>query len=177
MRNLILTHGDLKFGFGEMKFYGRAANWAEKNGWKIIVKKNENLNLSSKLLQRYDIPFEYEVFLKNIETCVNKDDTLWFFCADDYNETSEEAFKWFDFEKISIEAAENNTVLSNKIKNYWSDHLPIIFKVKDRYEYYAINIRTKEIVYGCEPEFEECKVVANDFLDFLKKVITNSIAL
>ena len=41
-------------------------NWAEKNSWKIIVKKNENLNLSSKLLQRYDIPFEYEVFLKNI---------------------------------------------------------------------------------------------------------------
>lgn len=37
-------------------------NWAKKNGWKIIVKKNENLNLSSKLIQRYDIPFEYEVF-------------------------------------------------------------------------------------------------------------------
>jgi hypothetical protein len=49
--------------------------------------------------------------------------------------------------------------------------------VKGEYEYYAINVENKKIVYGYEPEFEESEIVANNFGEFLDKIINNKIKL
>ncbi len=43
--------------------------------------------------------------------------------------------------------------------------------------YYAISMNDGSIVYGSEPEFEECKIVANSFEDFLLKIMKCEISI
>ena len=49
--------------------------------------------------------------------------------------------------------------------------------VEGGYSYYAISMENGSIVYGNEPEFEECKVVANSFEDFLLKIMKCEISI
>ena len=53
--------------------------------------------------------------------------------------------------------------------------LPIFLSVKDGYSYYATSMRDGSIVWGTEPEFEECKLVADSFIDFLEKLMTDNL--
>jgi hypothetical protein len=152
-------------------------NWAKNNRWNAMIENNSIKNLSENILARYNIPDEYKTFLENIKTCTNSEENIWFLCIDDYSEKSEDAFRWNEFEIISLEAAGNDVELINEIKNYWNKHLPIIFNVKGQYEYYAINVENKKIVYGYEPEFEESEIVANNFGELLDKIVNNKIKL
>jgi hypothetical protein len=152
-------------------------NWAKNNRWNTIIEKNNIKNLPENILARYNIPDEYKTFLENIKMCINSEENIWFLCIDDYLEKSESTFRWNEFEIISLEAADDDAELINKIKNYWNKHLPIIFNVKGEYEYYAVNVENKKIVYGYEPEFEESEIVANNFRELLDKIINNEIKL
>lgn len=49
--------------------------------------------------------------------------------------------------------------------------------VKNEYSFYAIDILSKKIVYGCEPEFEEVEIVADDFLKFLELIMKREIEI
>lgn len=49
--------------------------------------------------------------------------------------------------------------------------------VEGDYEYYALDTETGQVVQGWEPEFEEVRVVADTFEDFIKKVISGEIIL
>jgi hypothetical protein len=152
-------------------------NWAKNNRWNITIENNTIKNLPENILARYNIPDEYKTFLENTKTCINSEENMWFLCIDDYLEKSEGTFRWNEFEIISLEAADDDAELINEIKNYWNKHLPIIFNVKGEYEYYAINIENKKIVYGYEPEFEESGIVADNFGELLDKIINNEIKL
>jgi hypothetical protein len=152
-------------------------NWATKNGWKITLKNNDVGNLPQDIIERYNIPIEYKYFLETIEDCVNADDNVWFLCIKDYLPKPENTFRWNEFELMSLEAAEEEDELINEIKNYWNKHFPIIMSVEGDYEYYAINVENKKIVYGYEPEFEEGKIVANNFDELLAKIINKEIEL
>jgi hypothetical protein len=152
-------------------------NWIKNNGWNITLKNNDIKNLPQNVFERYNIPIEYKQFLENIESCINADENVWFLCIEDYLPKSEDDFRWNEFELISLESADDDTELINKIKDYWNKHFPIIMSVRGDYEYYAINVENKKIVYGCEPEFEESKIVANNFYELLEKIVNKEIEL
>ena len=153
-------------------------NWLKENGWKINIKSNNVEYLLKNIMEKYKIPKEYKTFLENIQMCTNAEENIWFLCIEDYQPKSEDDFRWNEFELISLEAAEGDEELINDIKNFWDTHLPIMLNVKGDYEYYAINVRNKKIIHGIEPEFEESsKIVANNFIDFLDKIMKNEIEL
>jgi hypothetical protein len=156
---------------------GEFINWTKNNGWKISLKEDKKEKLPHNITQRYCIPVEYKEFLSIIEECINADEDTWFLCANDYLRDDGDSFRYNEFETISLEAAEEDKELLNEIKTYWDNHLPIILGVKGDYEYYAINVENKKIVYGCRPEFEESKTVANNFEEFLGKIINKEIKL
>jgi hypothetical protein len=176
-KSLHLMNNDIDFLEEIMEKINNFINWAKNNRWSVIIENNSIKNLSGNILARYNIPDEYKTFLENIKTCTNSEENIWFLCIDDYLEKSEGAFRWNEFEIISLEAANDDAELINEIKNYWNKHLPIIFNVKGEYEYYAINVENKKIVYGYEPEFEESEIVANNFGELLDKIINNEIKL
>ena len=151
--------------------------WAKENNWKITL-KNNGVNIPKGILERYSIPKEYRTFLEKIETCVNESENVWFLCIDDYFPKSKDAFRWNEFEIMSLEAAKDDPNLINGIRNFWNKHFPIIMSVKGEYEYFAINVDNNKIVYGYEPEFEESnKIIANNFEDFLDKIVNEEIEL
>jgi hypothetical protein len=152
-------------------------SWAKNNEWKITLKNTDIKKLPQHSSERYTIPLEYKQFLENIENCVNAGENVWFLCIEDYLPKPEDGFRWNEFELISLEAADNDTELINKIKNYWDKHFPIIMSVEGDYEYYAINVENKKIVHGYEPEFEESKIAANNFYELLEKIRNKEIEL
>ncbi len=99
---------------------------------------------------------------------------MWFNCYDEFIGNSDIAFKWNVFETISLEAAEDDLNWQKDIRLFWDNHLPIIMSVADTYSYYAMNLNGK-IVFGMEPEFEEVKIIANSFEEFINKIMTNKI--
>ena len=151
--------------------------WAKNNSWNIICENNDIENLPKTVMKRYNIPNEYKTFLENIKICTNAEENIWFLCIDDYLREEENTFRWNEFEKISLEAVENDEKMINEIKKYWDKHFPIVFNVRGEYEYYAINIENKKIVYGYEPIFEENEIVANSFDIFLEKIMNKEIKL
>lgn len=96
---------------------------------------------------------------------VSADETSWFLCCDDYNGTSESAFKWNEFENLSLEAAGDDSEWKEEIRQWWDKRLPIIISVREGYSFYAIDLEggNGRIVRGEEPEFEEAEVVADSF--------------
>ncbi|MBC1289841.1 SMI1/KNR4 family protein [Listeria welshimeri] len=81
------------------------------------------------------------------------------------------------FEQMSLEAAEGDKDLENKVKLFWNAHLPIMMSVDGCYEYYAIALNDGSVVHGSEPEFEESLVVADSFANFLLKIVAGEIGI
>lgn len=154
--------------------------WLCKNQWSIKLNKNNNLNLNAEFIERYsNFNDEYSEFLKYFAEVTSDDEKTWFLCQNEYNNISDLAFKWNEFEKLSLEVAEDDKELKKDIKQWWDKKLPIIISVKDGYTFFAIDLENNsgEIVRGEEPEFEETKVVANSFFEFLDMVIKEKIVL
>ena len=99
---------------------------------------------------------------------------MWFICYDEFIGNSDIAFKWNEFESMSLEAAEEDLTWKEDIKFFWDNNLPIIMSVANDYAYYAIN-SNGEIVLGTEPEFEEVKKTANSFEEFVNMIMTNKV--
>lgn len=78
---------------------------------------------------------------------------------------------------LSLKAAGNDASWKDEIGKFWDGHLPVFLSLESGYAYYAISIEEGSIVYGSEPEFEECQTVADSFEDFMKKVISGEIRL
>ncbi|MCR5837619.1 MAG: SMI1/KNR4 family protein [Lachnospiraceae bacterium] len=153
--------------------------WLEENGWKVIL-NDEKYNVSSNvILNKYQgLPNSFVNLLEKCHRVESNDETIWFLCGGDYFYGSEDAFKWNEFELMSLEAAQNDAEWKKEILEWWKDKLPIILSVRNGYTFYAIEIdNSGAIVKGTEPEFENAIVVANNFDDFLKKIMNKTIEL
>lgn len=148
--------------------------WAESSGW-AILREDTNAVDQSVFGDRYNnIPQEWIDFITNYKDIVNATEDTWFvtFSSDEVGD-----FTHDEFEKMSIEVAEDNADWQNEIKAFWDNHFVIVMSVKSGYSYYAIDLNTNEVVYGFEPEFEEVTVVASSFSAFLDKVVNGEIEL
>ena len=154
--------------------------WLQANEWQIEVHMSDYDCSKIGVLKRFQkIPDSFFDFLGHFKSITSKDDTTWFICADNYNDDSDDAFKWNEFELLSLEAAESDTEWKKEIANWWSDKLPFLMSVKGGYSFYAIDLGENNgaIIKGEEPEFEEAHIIASDFEEFLDKVMSNTILL
>ena len=157
----------------------RFLKWAEKSGWKILLGNNSTTKLPTDLIIRYNIPYEYKIFLEKVKQCITSDDHICFLCIDDYLDNTEDACEWNWFETTYLDKAKDNYELMDEIKIFWDNHLPIIFNIEntDDYKFYAININNKNIVFGCETIIGKSKIIASNFNEFLEKIINEEIIL
>ncbi len=155
---------------------GKFMIWANDNGWDIAKKSGLQLNLDSSIIARYkEIPNEYLEFLSVVEKCVTPNETTWFICENEFNNSSDTEFKWNEYELLSLEAAMEDAVWKSEITTWWDNHLPIVMSVEGGYSFYAIDLTSGAIVRGYEPEFEEVDKVANNLEEFLGLMMSNSI--
>jgi hypothetical protein len=151
----------------------------------FIAKKGQQEELNLTLLNRYpNVPKEYLTFLSEIEYCENRDEKSWFNTISDFNGTTDNEFRWNEFEIMSLEGYQDENDEQtrvdeiNKVTAFWDNHIPFLMSCKNFYCYFAICLLPAtfgQIVYGNEPEFEETKPVANDFSVFMTKLLTQTL--
>lgn len=150
----------------------------KEQGWIVEFNEKQENCLPQVIEGRYiNVPQQWLDFISTVKSLINDDETTWFLCKDDFNVQKEHAFRWNEWEIISLESAENDIEWESEIKEFWNIHLPIIMSVKGGYSYYAISMENGSVVYGSEPEFEECKIVANSFEKFWKKIMKCEISI
>lgn len=132
-----------------------------------VKKYTHEIEISKSLLNRYkNLPTEYLTFLKKFKEIVNETHTTWFNLSKEFNGTTENEFKWNEFELLSIEWSEEDVDELTTIAEFWNKHIPVIMSVKDQYQFLAICLEKEkygEIVHGTEPAFENVTKICNDF--------------
>ncbi|WP_405397578.1 hypothetical protein [Maribacter sp. Asnod2-G09] len=150
-----------------------------KNGGFKIVKSRNQFEISKKLVERYtNIPAEYLLFLKSFETIANSSDTAWFNSVQDFNEQSDNEYKWKEFEILSLEWSEDDDDELVNVAEFWNHHIPILLSVKDGFQFLAISLANEnygEIVHGQEPVFEEVTKICNNFNELINLLANNKL--
>lgn len=155
--------------------------WFKENEWVIKLNPTKYDWMKNEILNQWKcLPENFAGLIEDYQYLSSKDDTVWFLCGRDYAYNSDNAFKWNEFEMMSLESAEGDEEWKREIKDWWSDKLPFIMSVKDGYySYYAIDFGSDKgaILMGEEPEFEEACIVAENFDDFLERLFNHEIIL
>ncbi|MBD7911525.1 SMI1/KNR4 family protein [Clostridium cibarium] len=160
------------------KKYIEFIKWAKDNNWNVIDKTEYSLMLEDKILSRYkEIPTEYLEFLKMVKQLISPSEKTRFICENEYNNKSDIAFRWDEFEALSLEVAKDDEEWKMEITSWWNKHLPIVMSVNGGYSFYAIDLYNDKgsIVKGYEPEFEEVEKVANNIEEFFNLIMLNEI--
>jgi hypothetical protein len=115
------------------------------------------------------LPSDYEFFLSHVATCANAGQNAWFLTEADFNgiNVGEDTFHWNEWERITLEALQDDADTCARTSQFWSEHLPIMSSVHSDYAYIAIRIADGSIMYGYAPDFEEPSRVASSFAEFL----------
>jgi hypothetical protein len=153
-------------------------NWAKENGWTITKNPDNKINLSGNFIARYkEIPNAYLGFLSVVKQCITPSEKTWFLGEDEYNNSSDIAFKWNELELLSLEAAMDDDTWKSGITAWWDHYLPIVMSVEGGYSFYAIDLTNEKgaIVRGYEPEFEEVEKAANNLEEFFDFIMSNTI--
>lgn len=103
---------------------------------------------------------EHLSFLRRFSLLCGADETTWFLSAGDYAGTTDSAFAWNEFERLSLDAALDAEDRA-RIASFWARHLPILLSVAGDYAFLAIDRATGAVVHGVEPEFEATTPVAS----------------
>ena len=125
----------------------------------------------------HSLPELWLQFIGEVRELFTPDETVWFLCAEDYDTRLDHAWRWNEWEMLSLESAEGDQAWTDEITAFWDRHLPIVLSLENGYSYYAISMEDGSVLYGSEPEFEACKPVASSFEAFLQKVKNGSIVL
>ncbi len=161
------------------KMLEKFISFLKENDWKIEENDTECDVYSNAVLSAYgSLPAVFLELLRKYKSVASGDDTRLFLCVDDYSGESGLAFKWNEFELISLEAAEGDEDWTNDIRSWWKTKIPFYMSVDGEYSFYAIDTEDNgSILSGYEPEFEEADKVADSFEDFMSKVLSGDIVL
>jgi hypothetical protein len=152
--------------------------WLKSNNWTVIeYDQRIGENLVNQIFPTSFSDSDYFTeFVCRVKRCVNESGTVWFNCYDEFSENSDIAFKWNEFELLSLESSEDDELLKQTIYKFWRCNLPIIMSVKNGYEYYAIR-NDGMVVSGVEPEFEETRQISESFEKFTEMLVDKRIVL
>jgi hypothetical protein len=149
-------------------------NRLRASGWKVEEHSSRKRQFPKTVAARYPkLPPLFVEFLATVSRCEDASQTTWFLCAAEYSGESDAAFRWDEWERMSLEALAGDERGCANVRRFWDSHLPIVQSVGDGYAYFAI--RTSADGFGCvvegrEPEFEEVSVVADSFVEFLERM-------
>mgnify|MGYP004686856019 CR=1 FL=1 len=162
------------------KINNKFIEWTKENNWNVIEKEEPLLKLNNEITTRYkNIPEGYLDFLNIVKQLISPSEKTWFLCEDEYNNNSDIAFKWNEFELLSLEAAEDDEEWKEEISSWWDNIFPIVMSVDGGYSFYAINLKDgkSSIVKGYEPEFEEVEEISESFEEFIDLIINEKVKL
>lgn len=147
-----------------------------QRGWTIEA-SGTDLLLPADLSARYSrLPELLVTFLSGLSLCANHDQTIWFLCPPDYHGRADSAFRWNEFEQLSLTAAEGDSRATEKIRAFWDHHFPFMLSVRSGYEFFAVCTSSEHfgaVVQGGEPEFEEVSTVAGSFSEFASRLLSD----
>jgi hypothetical protein len=136
-------------------------------GWQVRLKDLPILNLVDSVRLRYpNLSGDLILFLSVVDYCANADNNVWFLCEDDYNGMSDSAYRWNEFELMSLEVAQGSPKLILQVEKFWNLHIPFLISVKGDYAFLAISESDGSVVSGFESEFEEVVKVCDSFSTF-----------
>lgn len=148
----------------------------EMRAWGCVAETGANLQLPKCITNRYhNLPDLWFRFIEEVQALFSADETIWFLCASDYDTRLDHAWQWNEWEELSLKNAGDDEKWRTEIKAFWDEHLPIVLSVREGYAYYAISMADGSVVYGSEPEFEECAPAASSFTEFLERLMDGTI--
>jgi hypothetical protein len=155
-------------------------------GWTARITPNDSLSLPQTVLTRYPaIPESYLDFLCRVGQCSNAADNAWFLTVEDFQrgEDDDTQFRWNEWERMSVEAANDDQELIREVVSFWDNHIPIAAAVHSDYAYLAIAVGAEElgtVVYGHGPMFEDSrrKVAASfdEYLDLHRRIVAGEVS-
>lgn len=142
-----------------------------EQGWTVEAQAGQPFRLPATIANRYPrLPDSLVEFLSGLKQCVDRSQTTWFLCQCDYEGTSGSAFRWDEWEQLSLDSARGDADYIAEIRAFWDSHFPILFSVHSGYAYHAVctaSDRFGQVVEGFEPAFEEVLPVADSFESFI----------
>jgi hypothetical protein len=145
----------------------------QQQGWNV-EKREQPKEVNAEVFRRYNwMPSDVLQFISETKSVISPENKAWFQTSDNFNNTTDSAFKWNQWELLSLDCAqkERDGAWATSIKSFWDTHFPIFMSVKSGYGYFAVEKSTLKIVQGFEPEFEETLPLADNFLDLLEKLM------
>lgn len=146
-------------------------------GWKVTESSGTVELTDESFRRRYPrIPEQYMKFLSKVASCINKDETVWFVCAAEYNGTSDSAWAWNEFERLDLEGAGDDQEWRNETISFWDKHLPFLYSVGGEYAHRSFRVGDEKfgsVVDGYE-ELTAVSELASSFADFIR-VHTNEV--
>jgi len=155
--------------------------WAKGKGW-TVERRAAPLSLPETVTGRYAFPAEYLDFLERVVICAGPMDTEWFLCEEGYRQEDPDAFRWDEFERISLDAARDmlDEEEEKRVAAFWDGVLPFFLSVGNGYEYYGFDLAGRFgpkgcVIHGWEPAFEEAEVFAENFSAFLDRIAAGDV--
>jgi hypothetical protein len=146
----------------------------ERRGFSV-KRASSPLALPRAVQKRYDwVPPELQRFVESHVEIVTADERAWFVTEAQFAGRAASSYVWDEFEQMSQKAAFGDAALLATIKTFWTAHFPLMLSVKSGYAYFALERGTMHVVVGEEPEFEEAKVIANTFDEFLAMLTSSA---
>lgn len=162
--------------------YTAFLDWARERGW-TVERRTVPLRLPEAVTRRYRFPADYLEFLEQTALCAGPMDTEWFLCEEGYRQDDPDGFRWDECERISLAAARDmlDSGEEERVAAFWDGVLPFFLSVGSGYEYYGFDLSGAYgpagcVLHGWEPEFEEAERFADDFPDFLRRVMAGEVA-
>ncbi|MCI9510780.1 MAG: SMI1/KNR4 family protein [Oscillibacter sp.] len=150
----------------------------QSRGWKIERYEGAAPGVPETLRKRYPASERWLAWIGGVKSAVNGDEATWLLCAEDYAGQGGAAFRWNEWELLSLASADGDPAWEAEIRRFWDAHLPIIMSVADgRYSYYALSAADGAVVSGGEPEFEVCETAAASLEAFLEKITEGGVLL
>lgn len=143
------------------------------HGWRVDLPSAGVLTLPIGFLARYDgLPDELLDFLGGFDVCANPTNDSWLVSGRDLS--APEAFRYNEFERMSLEAAQGDSEWAESIRAFWTNHFPVLISVAGSYQYFALALdgpNKGAVVYGAEPEFESISGVAPSLAEFVSQLV------
>ena len=114
--------------------------------------------------ERYEwVPPQVLETLSSTGVVLAPDKKSWLLTGAVFDGTVEAAFRWDEWERLSLESAIGDEEWAKSIVEFWDQHFPIAMSVRTGYGYLALRKSDLRVVVGEEPEFEETEEFSSSF--------------
>jgi hypothetical protein len=146
------------------------------DSWIRTPAKAVDTNALTAALRRYHLRPDGDVWswITGFERLITRDEQQWFLSHRDFtNQSEEDAFRWDEFEQMSLDAAGDDSAWKKSITGFWERHLPLYLDVRSGYRALVVRVSNGVgvgIFESVEPEFEEVTPFATSLVEMQRLV-------